>query len=65
MDPLTTQQAAFQASQAIAFHDRVFAPDGAVGTVIGFYGRETRTVLVLLDSGISHEYVPADLHQFH
>jgi hypothetical protein len=31
--------------------------------VIGFYGRDPRTVLVLFDAGGSREYGPADLRR--
>jgi hypothetical protein len=64
LNPLAPQQAAFQqASQAIDLHDRVCVADGSVGTVIGFYGRAERTVLVRLDSGESREFEPADLRR--
>jgi hypothetical protein len=47
----------------IALHARVSVPDGNVGKVIGFYNRDPETVLVLFDSGGSHEFAPADLHR--
>jgi len=41
--------------------DRVRAPDGRVGEVIGFYRAEEDAALVRLDSGDTRKYVRGDL----
>ena len=41
--------------------DRVRAPDGRVGQVIGFYRAEEDAALVRLDSGDTRKYVRGDL----
>jgi hypothetical protein len=45
----------------ISLNDRVSVPNGRVGRVIGFYCRDSETVLVRFDLGDSREYSAADL----
>jgi hypothetical protein len=48
-------------AEAIDLNDRVRAPDGRVGKVIGFYRREEVTVVVLFDSGGTSQFLHAQL----
>jgi hypothetical protein len=48
-------------AEAIDLHDRVRAPDGRIGSVIGFYRRAEVTVVVLFDSGDSAQFLHAQL----
>ena len=48
-------------AEAIDLYDRVRAPDGRVGKVIGFYRRDEVTVVVLFDSGGTAQFLHAQL----
>ena len=48
-------------AEAFDLNDRVRAPDGRVGKVIGFYRREEVTVVVLFDSGGTAQFLHAQL----
>lgn len=48
-------------ADAIDLYDRVRAPDGRVGKVIGFYRRDEVTVVVLFDSGDTAQFLHAQL----
>jgi hypothetical protein len=44
-----------------ALHDHVRVPDGREGEVIGFYRRTCESVLVLFETGDSHEFSAPDV----
>jgi hypothetical protein len=48
-------------ADAIDLYDRVRAPDGRVGKVIGFYRRAQVTVCVLFDGGDTGQFMHAQL----
>jgi hypothetical protein len=49
------------APEPIDAHDHVRVPDGRIGEVIGFYRRQHESVVVLFSSGISDEFLEADV----
>jgi hypothetical protein len=47
--------------EAIEANDNVRVPDGRIGEVIGFYRRESESVVVLFESGRSSEFLTTDV----
>jgi hypothetical protein len=50
-----------EAAEAIDLYDRVRAPDGRVGKVIGFYRRAQVTVCVVFEAGDTGQFMQAQL----